>query len=288
MGISDIADLLGVEGLNAYWAVLEAANATKPSDWTVRRLREELIRATGNLDALVACYAEDLSSPQRYVGIARLLLTEHRTAEAIEWLERGSAGIDRWDHLAGALADLLVELYTETGRTEDVIALWHARFRSDGSVETYLGLREVILAADPGRWPEQRAEAWSLLRRRAEDASLWGAGNAYVRVLLLEDEDEAAWQAIGRYRCDPQTQLAVTDRRSATHPAEALAIYLPIIEAAVAQTSTTGYERAADLLVTLSGVFARAGRDFEAEVARLKAVHSRKRNFLSALRQRGL
>lgn len=54
------------------------------------------------------------------------------------------------------------------------------------------------------------------------------------------------------------------------------------------QTNTMGYERAADLLVTLRGVFARAGRDFEAEVGRLKAVHSRKRNFLGALRRRGL
>ncbi|WP_432973615.1 SWIM zinc finger family protein [Dactylosporangium sp. CA-233914] len=288
VSITDIADLLGVEGLNAYWAVLETAKTTKPSDWTVRMLREELIRATGDLDALVACYAEDLSSPQRYVDIARLLLNDGRTAEAIEWLERGRAGVDRWDHRASGLADLLVELYTEAGRTDDVIALWQARFHSEGSVETYRVLRAAILAADPGRWPEQREQAWSLLRHRADDSSLWSAGDVYVRVLLLEDEDEAAWEAVGRYRCDQQTRLAVTDRRSATHPAEALAIYLPIIETAVAQTNTMGYEQAADLLVTLRGVFARAGRDFEAEMARLKAVHSRKRNFLGALRQRGL
>mgnify|MGYP006205225023 CR=1 FL=1 len=49
-----------------------------------------------------------------------------------------------------------------------------------------------------------------------------------------------------------------------------------------------GAQGADDLLVTLRGVFARAGQDFEAEVARLKAAHSRKRNFLAALRQRGL
>lgn len=288
VSITDIGDLLGVEGLDAYWAVLETANATKPSDWTVRMLREELIRATGDIDALVACYAEDLSSPQRYVDIARLLLNDGRTAEAIEWLERGCPDADRWDHRSGRLAELLVELYAEAGRTEEIIGLRQARFRSEGSLETYQALREAILAADPGRWAEQREQAWSLLRRRADDASLWSAGDVYVRALLLEDEDEAAWGAIGRYRCDPQTRLAAADRRSATHPAEALAIYLPTIEEAVAQTSVTGYERAADLLVTHRGVFGRAGRDFEAEVARLKAVHSRKRNFVRALHQRGL
>ncbi|MER7009748.1 hypothetical protein ABT297_42840 [Dactylosporangium sp. NPDC000555] len=115
-----------------------------------------------------------------------------RTAEAIEWLERGRAGVDRWDHRASGLADLLVELYTEAGRTEDVIALWQARFQSEGSVETYRVLREAIRAANPGRWPEQREQAWSLLRRRADVASLWSAGDVYVRVLLLEDE--AAWE----------------------------------------------------------------------------------------------
>ncbi|MDG4828135.1 SWIM zinc finger family protein [Solwaraspora sp. WMMD1047] len=288
VSITDIGDLLGDEGLDAYWAVLETAKAAKPSDWTVRRLRQELIRATGDLDALVACYAEDLSSPQRYVEIARLLLNEGRTADATEWLELGRASVDRWDYHASGLADLLVELYTDAGRTEDVIALLQARFRSEGSVETYRALREAILAADSGRWPHEREQAWSLLRRRADDATLWGSGNVYVRVLLLEDEDEAAWEAISRYRCDPQTRLSVTHRRSATHPAEALTIYLPIIEEAVAQGSGAGYERAADLLVTLRGVFARAGQDFEAEVVRLKSTHSRKRNFLAALRQRGL
>nr|MDT0663480.1 SWIM zinc finger family protein [Micromonospora sp. DSM 115978] len=288
VSITDIGDLLGDEGLDAYWAALETAKTTKPSNLTVRRLREELIRATGDLDALVACYAEDLSSPYRYVEIARLLLDESRTPEAIKWLELGRASVDHWDHRASGLADLLVELYTDAGRTEDVIALLQERFRSQGSAETYRALREAILATDPERWPEQREQAWSLLRRRADDASAWGAGNVYVRVLLEEDEDEAAWEAISRYRCDPQTRLSVTDRRSATHPAEALTTYLPTIEEAVAQGSGSGYERAADLLVTLRGVFARAGQDFEAEVARLKATYSRKRNFLAALRERGL
>ena len=88
--------------------------------------------------------------------------------------------------------------------------------------------------------------------------------------------------------CEESTRLAVADRRAATHPAEALKIYLPAIEQAVARANTADYERAANLLVTLRGVCQRADRDYGAEVARLKAAHSRKRNFMAALRQRGL
>jgi hypothetical protein len=67
-----------------------------------------------------------------------------------------------------------------------------------------------------------------------------------------------------------------------------LKIYLPAVEKAVARASTADYEWAADLLVTLKDVCQRADRDHGVEVARLKAAHSRKRNFVAALRQRGL
>ena len=127
-----------------------------------------------------------------------------------------------------------------------------------------------------------------MLRSRAESATVWNAGNVYLRVLLLEDRDEAAWEAMERTQCDGPTKMAITERRAKTHPAEALDIYLPIIEQSVARTNAAEYHYAADLLVTLKGVFQRAGRDFDREVARLKATHSRKRNFVAALRQRGL
>ena len=294
MSVSDVADLLGTAGLDAYWNALEAARAADPSDWTVRSLREEMIKAIGDVDTLVACYAEDLSSPNRYVLIARLLREDERPAEAVEWLERGRAEAGRFDHRTWPLVDLLIELYTEAGRTEDVMTLHWERFRAESTVGCYQRLREFILANDPRRWPQRREEALDLLRTRATSGDAgyaggaWNAGEVYLRVLLSEDRDEAAWEMLDQVRCEESTRLAVADRRAATHPAEALKVYLPAVETAAARANTADYERAADLLVTLRGVCQRAGRDYGAEVARLKAAHSRKRNFMAALRQRGL
>lgn len=161
-------------------------------------------------------------------------------------------------------------------------------------MDSYRRLREFVLATDPERWPQRCEEALVLLRTRATDGdagyagNAWNAGEVYLRVLLSEDRDEAAWETLDRVRCKEPTRLAVAGRRAATHPAEALTIYLPVVEKAIARASTADYERAADLLVTLRDVFHRAGRDHDAEVARIKAAHSRKRNFMAALRQRGL
>jgi hypothetical protein len=239
----------------------------------------------------VACYAEDLSTPNRYVLIARLLREQGRPAEAVEWLERGRAENGRFDYQIGPLVDLMIELYTEAGRTEDVMTLRWERLRAEGTVGSYQRLREFILATDPQRWPQRCEEALDLLRTRAtsgDAGSAWNAGEVYLRVLLSEDRDEAAWEMLAQVRCEESTRLAVADRRAATYPAEALKIYLPAVEKAVARANTADYERAADLLVTLRDVCRRAGRDHGAEVARLKAAHSRKRNFMAALRQRGL
>ncbi|MFC7274141.1 SWIM zinc finger domain-containing protein [Paractinoplanes rhizophilus] len=291
MSITDVADLLGTDGLDAYWNALDTARDTDPSGWTVRSLREEMIRAAGDVDLLVACYAEDLSTPDRYVLIARLLRENERTAEAVGWLERGRAASGRSDHRIGRLVDLLIELYTEAGRTADVMDLHWERFHVEGTVGSYQRLREFVLATDPQRWPQRREEALGLLRTRAtggDAGNAWNAGEVYLRVLLSEDRDEAAWEMLGQVRCEESTRLAVAGRRAVTHPAEALKIYLPAVETAVARANTADYEQAADLLVTLRDICQRAGTDHAAEVTRLKAAHSRKRNFMAALRQRGL
>lgn len=294
MSITDVADLLGTDGLDAYWNALDVARGADHDRWTVRSLREEMIKAAGDVDMMVACYAEDLSSPDRYVLIARLLRENERAEEAVRWLERGRAEAGRFDHRMTPLTDLLIELYAEAGRTEDVMTLHWERFRAEGSVDSYRRLREFILDTDPRRWPQRREEALVLLRTRATSGdagyagTAWNAGEVYLRVLLSEDRDEAAWEILDQVRCEEPTRLAVARRRAATHPAEALKILLPAVESAIARSSTADYERAADLLVTLRDVFRRAGADHGAEVARLKAAHSRKRNFMAALRQRGL
>jgi uncharacterized Zn finger protein len=284
--LADLTDLLGAAGLDAYRERLAEVGPVDGEDWRLRSMREELVAETGDTDAMVAFLAEDLSGPQRYVQIAELLRAEDRTAEAVEWLERGFVGVGRSPHHAATeLVDLLARLYAETGRSADVLALREKHFMSVGSSEAYRALKAV--AGTGPDWPRLRDRAIALLRDRA-DARTWYAADTLAEVLLVEDEVDQAWTVIGRYHCDERVRLAVTRRRADTHPADAIGVYRPMVDAAVALTNNRGYEQAAGLLVTLRELYARTGGDFAAELQRLKEAHRRKRNFLAELARNGL
>ncbi len=279
--LDDVIELLGDEGLAAYRERLDRATQTHGGKWRLGWLREELVAATGDVDAMVACLAEDLSGPHRYVRIAELLSGEGRLAEAIEWLERGSAGDGEMTHLV----DLLAKLYAEDGRAGEVVALRERHFTAARSQRTYHALRGV--AQDTPQWSEIRERALALLRRSAASKG-WFAADTLAAVLLDEGEVDEAWQVTHSHTCTEQVRLSVTARRAETHPADAVAVYRPLVEAAVAQTDNRGYKRAAQLLVTMRPLFARTGGNFAGYVGALKEANRRKRNFLAELARNGL
>jgi uncharacterized Zn finger protein len=249
-------------------------------------MREEFVAATGDTDAMVACLAGDLTGPRQYLRIAELLRGDGRHTEAIEWLERGvSADATPNQHDLIGLVDLLAELYSETGRVADVIALRERHFTMAGTQRQYQALRDVARVTP--QWPTIRERALCLLRERATRQSWYGV-DTLVAVLLDEGEIDEAWQVTKIHRCDDQVRLAATARRAETHPADAIAAYRPLVEAAVAQTNNHGYERAAQLLLTMRPLFARTGEDFTGYVTALKEANRRKRNFLAKLHQNGL
>ena len=69
---------------------------------------------------------------------------------------------------------------------------------------------------------------------------------------------------------------------------DAIAVYRPLAEAAIAQTNNHGYERATQLLLMMRPLFAHTGEDFTDYVTALKETNRRKRNFLAELRRNGL
>ena len=306
MKLDEYADLLGAAGLDAYWEVLDAANAANPSGYAVRRAREEMIAATGNVDAIVACHAEDLSTPRRYVEIAEILCDDGRAEQAIAWLERGraqlasaSTGAPDLGWQATQLVDLLAQLYTQAGRHADVLALREEYLGRASTLQAYTALRAAVRNAPAGgggdggdttipSWDTVRPRALEILRKAVTGGRAWLAMRELVGALLLEDEIDQAWTLVTTKPCDIETQLAVAARRGRTHPDDAITMYLPVIEQAVTQTTKAGYERAATLLATLRGLPTIGDTDFAQHLERLKQTHRRKTNFLAALRRRKL
>jgi uncharacterized Zn finger protein len=279
--LDDVAELLGEPGTTAYRKRLDEVARAGGGQWRLRWLREELVARTGDTDAMVAFLAEDLSTPRGYERIANVLREKGRTAEAIEWLERGIQSDRGW-----ALVETLSETYAEGGRADDVVALRERHFMATGTESAYRALRDV--AEKTPRWPEIRAGAFALLRKRAESRIPFAA-TTLARLLLDEGEVAEAWEVVQRHGCnDPATRVAIAERRGETHPGDAISVLRPLVDPAIRQTNNSGYEQAAALLATLRGLYARTGDDFATEIGRLKEAHRRKRNFLAALARHGL
>ncbi|HZN19714.1 MAG TPA: SWIM zinc finger family protein [Micromonosporaceae bacterium] len=287
LSVAEVVELLGETGLDHYRQRLAAAPAHDPGQWRLRHLQEELVSVSGDTDALVKFLAEDLSGPHQFVRIAQLLCGDGRDDEAIDWLERGFAtGQGPHDHRLTTLVDLLVELYTQTGRDAQVIGLRERHFTAAAGESSYRALRAA--AERTPEWPALRARALDLLRQQARGRADWFAADTLARVLLDEDEVAEAWQVTQDHHCTEPVRLAVTARRAQTHPADAVAVYRPMVAAAIQQTNNAGYEQAAQLLLTMRPLFARTGEDFSDYVTQLREANRRKRNLIAELNRNGL
>ncbi|WP_190818836.1 SWIM zinc finger family protein [Saccharopolyspora pogona] len=281
--LCEVIELLGSEGLAAYRLGLDQPGSRCPV-WRLRWLREELVRETEDTDTLIKTFAEDLSNPYSYVRIADVLREAGRVDEAIDWLQRGLRDMGRRDP---RLVDLLVDLYQAEGRGPDAVELLEAGFADAPDEGTYRRLRGA--AERTGQWSQLRERAHQVLRKRVEAGKSFAAATL-ARILLAEDDIDASWQVVQHYDCDPSTRMAVAERRAETHPADAIAIYRPQVDTAIAETNRQGYLRAAQLLTALRGLHSRIGEReaFAADVRQLKETHRRKRNFLSTLAEHGL
>ncbi|HET8661800.1 MAG TPA: SWIM zinc finger family protein [Micromonosporaceae bacterium] len=287
LSLAEMVELLGDTGLDHYRQCLAAAPEHGPGQWRLRHLREDLVSVSGDTDAMVKFLAEDLSGPHQFVRIAQLLHGDGRDDEAIDWLERGFAtGRGPHDHNLTTLVDLLAELYAQTGRDTQVIGLRERHFTAAASESSYRALRAA--AGRTAQWPALRTRALDLLRRQARGQADWSAADTLARVLLDEDEVTEAWQVTQDHHCTEPVRLAVTARRAQTHPADAIAVYRPMVATAIQQTNNAGYERAAQLLLTMRPLFARTGEDFSDYVAQLREANRRKRNLIAELSRNGL
>lgn len=132
----------------------------RPSDWAARYLRERLIKAEGDVGALVALYAQDLDpSGATHLRIAEELESAGRADEALARAERGLRDCAAQKHVDGRLVDYVCARYAAAGRAADAVAVRRDRLRAESSLAAYQQLRSAARAADCGRpsagrrWP---------------------------------------------------------------------------------------------------------------------------------------
>ncbi len=285
----DYADVLGPSGLARVRQLAAEALRRSPSGWAARYLMERLVKAEGDVDALVALHAQDLDpSGATHLLIAGELEAAGRANEALDWAERGLRDCAAETHIDGRLADYVCVRYVTAGRAADAVAVRRDRFRVERSLAAYRQLRSAARAADC--WEVERAAALTTL---GEDARLerggWYGGPVLIDVLLDDGDVDAAWrEAVGRADDRQWEQLADLSRQ--TRPAEALDVYLRLVERSKEPTGDRAYERLARLLLGARDCHRALGTEdaFTVCLAVLRTELKRRRKLMSILDRYGL
>jgi hypothetical protein len=297
------AAALGDDGLAEYrrlaearWAEMPAAGPGERVSYSCgpRRLAaslEWLARRDGDLDRLVGIRARDLSTPERFAGIAEECRAFGRHDLALAWIERGLAAFE--GHPDRRLVELADEEYVRAGRAEEATALAFRCFATRPSLDGYRALQAC--AERHGAWPSWRELALDWLRNRlAEAASMpdWearGIANVLVQVVHFEGDAEAAWRLAGEIGCSTGTWLELADARAATHPDDAVEVYRRAADGHVERKSRSGYDEAVRLLEKARDVLAAAGREgrFRAIALDFRVHHGRKSNLMRLFDERG-
>ncbi|MFI5689815.1 hypothetical protein [Streptomyces sp. NPDC051636] len=250
---------------------------------------ERLVKAEGDVDALVALYAQDLDpSGATHLRIAEELESAGRADEALTWAERGLRDCAAETYIDGHLVDYLCARYAKAGRSADVVGVRRDRFHAERSLAAYQQLRSAAQAAQC--WEAERVAALAVLREdvRRERGGRYG-GPVLIDTLLDDGDVGAAWCEAAGLADDRQWER-LADLSRETHPAEALAVYLRLVERLKEPTGDRAYEHLARLLMGARECHRALGtqKAFTDHLAGLRAELKRRRKLMNILDRYGL
>ena len=287
--VAAYADLLGDAGVELVCDAYRAAYERNPKGWREKQLMEQLVRASGDLDALVEFLARDLDSRgYQHLRIAQELEAADRGDEALRWAEAGLR--DATGFIGTDLVEFVTLRYGQAGRMEDLLTLRRNRFRAEMTVSHYELLRES--AERGGLWPEEREAAMALLHddlAKQGPKAQFGMGPVLIDILVLEGDYDAAWELSRKAGSEPQ-RLKLAALVRADKPAEALEVYEQALAPLRPQSGEDAYRREVELLQAIRACHAHLDTDevFAAYLASFRKDQRRKRNLLRLLDSVGL
>ncbi|MBP8536312.1 SWIM zinc finger domain-containing protein [Streptomyces sp. MK37H] len=286
----DYQEILGEEGMADLRKLAVEAWRGNRRGWAEKYLMERLAKAGGDVDAVIAVYAADLSpNGHTHLAIAHELDTARRPDEALRWAERGIQDARDLAAVDTALVDYLCDRYTQMDRLPDAFTVRRDHFGARRTLLTYQQLRAAARAAD--RWPAERERALALLRAEAERRQQgWYGGPVLIDALLDDKDIDAAWQAATDTGADDHQWLTLADQARPTRPADALRVYLRLAEPLTKETGNAVYERLTSLLLSIRDCHRRLGTqdEFTTYLTALRTGQKRKRNLMRLLDQHGL
>ena len=292
---------LGKAGLRRYRELAEAEWRTVKSresndSYDARRARitrimEQLAEARGDVEALVAIKAHDLSSSYGYLDIAQIWAKAKQPDKALDWAERGlKAFPERPDN---RLRDFLVVAYLKSRRNDEALQLTWVQFEERPGLEHYKKLQQV--AEKLGVWPVQRTRALSLvaevIARAATTTTRWKLQpstpdhSLRVEIALWEEDLDTAWAVAHEGVCDRNLLIALAGKLENSRASDAVSLYRRVVPAILGQTNNAAYAEAIKLIRGV-GRLMRAqdqSRPFSDYLAELRVQFKAKRNFIKLL-----
>ncbi len=302
--VETYADVLGEGGVAEYRRLAEDEWRRVPSCGPEDRggeydstrasltlIMEGLARLAGDVEALVAVKARQLSSAYAYLQIAEIYLEEGDRERALAWAEKGVAAFpERTDP---RLREFLAKMYHDLGRHDDAVTLAWIAFTEQPHLDAYKHLRRHARLAKA--WPQWRERALQTVREgiaaekraAAERRFKWRQpdSSSLVEIFLEEGDAETAWREACAGGCSTWLWLDLADRRAREHPEDALAVWKRQLEPTIAGKNAEAYRQAVALLRKIHGVLVRLGREpeFTAYLAALRSTHKRLRNLMKML-----
>ncbi|MEV5881260.1 hypothetical protein AB0L74_00735 [Streptomyces sp. NPDC052020] len=182
----------------------------------------------------------------------------------------------------------MCDRYARAGRAADAVGVRRDRFRAERSLAAYRQLRAAARAARC--WEAERVAALAALREdaRRERGGRFG-GPVLVDALLGDADVDAAWREAAGLADDRQWER-LADLSRQTRPAEALGVYLRLVEKSKEPTGERAYERLARLLLGARDCHRALGTQeaFTAYLAALRTELKRRRRLMGVLDRHGL
>lgn len=285
------ADLLGEVGLAEYRRLATAAWAKIPPLIAGRRAADDcasdrrrlagildfFAERDGDIDARIALRTHDLSSPWRYLELARFCQSMGREAEALRHAEEG-LWLFEDDPPDERLVNFAADLHLAACRPEQAETLLWKAFGKRPGLDLYQRLRQI-----GGEAARDRTIAF-LRERLAKDKAQnrWHSpADLLIRVLMAESRFAEAWDAARQHGASDGLKEALAMDSEASHPGDALAIYAARIDQLVSAGGNANYDEACRLLARMATL--RDPSEHAAHVADLRIRFKAKRNFMKLL-----
>lgn len=284
------ADALGEVGLAVYRR--EVAKRSDPADapersgilrdvyggfptFAAKYAAERLAIIDRDVDRVVQLLGGDLSSPHQFQRVAGAMVELGQMDDALQWARRGIETTSGWQ--VAKLYDLAAGLLGDAGEVEAVVGLRRHHHQRMPSASTYAKLQAA--ARSNQTWDAEIGLARAVLAERDP------AG--HIDALLADGAADQAWAAAtaGEHELHASQWIRLAEARESAAPADAMAVYLRLADAALVEANKRAYRDAVRLLKSARRAATAAEQmpEFMSHLSAIRDSNRRRPSFVAML-----